>query len=309
MKVFCIFDDFPQKDISLIRSNCMDLDILPKGQTRPFGEDLKQLLLKYDALIIGTGQRLQEDFFYDVSNRKYIVTASTGVDHIKVPENKKDFIKIINAPTAIFSTVAEHIFAFIFAQEKLLFPAREVAFAGKHKNAMEYPPPQDIAGKIIGIIGYGHVGQAVAKFARAFSMEILAYDICSSKYKYETDISFFALDEVLQKADILVLSVPLLEGTKNLISAEKISLIRDSALFVSVSRPESCDNDALFAKASRCPDFKICLDYDADKIHGKWSNENLNIIVTPHIAGGTVQSRVRLFDEATQRFLEEINAK
>ena len=141
MKVFCVFDDFPQKDISLIRSNCMDLDILPKGQTRPSGEDLKQLLLKYDALIIGTGQRLQEDFFYDISNRKYIVTASTGVDHIKVPENKKDFIKIINAPTAIFSTVAEHIFAFIFAQEKLLFPAREVAFAGKHKNAMEYPPP------------------------------------------------------------------------------------------------------------------------------------------------------------------------
>lgn len=308
MKAFCIFDDFPEKDISLIKSNGVELDILPQGQERPAGEELKQLLLKYDALIISTGQKLEMSFFDDVNTPKYIVTASTGIDHIKIPENKKDLIKIINAPTAIFSTVAEHIFAFIFAQEKLLFPARNVAFRGEHKKAIG-KTPHDISGKTIGIIGYGHVGQSVAKFARAFSMKLLAYDVCSEKYKSETDISFLSLDEVLQKSDILVLSVPLLEGTMNLISAEKIKLIKDDAVFISVSRPESCDNEALFAKAENCPDFRICLDYDADKVQGKWNNTNLNIIVTPHIAGGTVQSRVRLFDQASERFVESVSGK
>ena len=308
MKAFCIFDDFPEKDIDLIKSKGIDVDVLPKGQERPSGNELKQLLLNYDVLIIGTGQKLESDFFDEISNAKYIVTASTGIDHIKVPDNKKELIKIINAPTAIFSTVAEHIFALIFAQEKLLFPAREVAFRGEHKKAIG-KTPHDIAEKTIGIVGYGHVGQAVAKFARAFSMNLLAYDVCADKYKSETDISFLPLDDVLQKADIIVLSVPLLEGTRNLISKEKIKLLRDDAMFVSVSRPESCDNDALFAKADECSDFKICLDYDADKVQGKWNKENLNIIVTPHIAGGTVQSRLRLFDQASERFVEMIHEK
>lgn len=308
MKAFCIFDDFPEKDIALVKSKGIILDVLPRGQARPLGEDLKKLLLDYDILIIGTGQKLEAEFFEEVTTKKYIVTASTGIDHIKIPENKKKLVTIINAPTAIFSTVAEHIFALIFAQEKLLLPARNVAFNGEHKKAIG-STPQDIAGKTIGIIGYGNVGQAVAKFARAFSMNILVYDVCADKFNEETDISFFSLDELLQKSEILVLSVPLLEETKNLISAERISLMRNDALFVSVSRPESCDNKALFEKAEVCHDFKICLDYDADKIQGLWNKNNLNIIVTPHIAGGTVQSRIRLFDQATKRFLEMIDGK
>ncbi len=305
MKAFCIFDDFPEKDIALIKSKGVDIDILPKGQTRPCGEELKQLLLNYDVLIIGTGQKFESNFFDEISSVKYIVTASTGIDHIKVPENKKEFIKIINAPTAIFSTVAEHIFAFIFAQEKLLFPARDVAFRGEHKKAIGRTP-QDIAEKTIGIIGYGHVGQAVAKFARAFSMKINAFDVCAEKYRSETDISFKSMDDVLTNSDIVVLSVPLLEGTVNLISDEKVELMRNNALFISVSRPESCDNKALFSKAENNPDFKVCLDYDADKVQGNWNKDNFNILVTPHIAGGTVQSRIRLFDQSTERFVREL---
>lgn len=308
MKAFCIFDDFSEKDISLIKSRGIDVDVLPKGQARPAGEELKHLLVTYDILIIGTGQKLESSFFEAISSMKYIVTASTGIDHIKVPDNKKDLVKIINAPTAIFSTVAEHIFAFIFAQEKLLFPAREVAFRGEHKKSIG-KTPQDIAEKTIGIIGYGHVGQAVAKFARAFSMKIFAYDVCADKYMSETDISFISLDEVLQNSDILVLSVPLLDSTRNLISTEKVNLMRDDALFISVSRPESCDNNALFSKAENKPNFKVCLDYDADTVQGKWNKDNYNIIVTPHIAGGTVQSRIRLFDQATERFLELLSGK
>ena len=303
MKVFCIFDDFPESSISMIKSKGIDFEILPKGQTRPSGEELKQLFLEYDALIIGTGQKFTPDFFDDITTQKYIVTASTGIDHIKVPDCKKDFVKIINAPTAIFSTVAEHVFALILAQEKLIFPAREVAFKGGHKKLIGRTP-QDIAGKKIGIIGYGHVGQAVAKYARAFSMELLAYDVSADNFKSESDISFLPLNELLQKSEIIVLSVPLLKDTTNLISKDKVNLIRDDALFVSISRPESCDNDALFAKAEKCSDFKVCLDYDAENIQGKWNKNNSNIIVTPHIAGGTVQSRIRLFDESTRRFLE-----
>lgn len=307
MKAFCVFDDFPETDIDLIREKGIELDILPKGQERPEGKELEQLLIQYDALIIGTGQKLENSFFDKVTSKKFVVTASTGIDHIKVPENKKELVTIVNSPTAIASTVAEHVFAFIFAQEKLLFSGRDVAYKGEHKKAIG-KAPQDISGKTLGIIGFGHVGQAVAKYASVFNMSILANTATPEKYENYKDVKFVSLDTVLMEADIIVMAVPLTESTRNLISKDKINLMKSNGLFISVSRPESCDNDALLAKAEDNSNFRVCFDYDADKVQGKWNKNSYNILVTPHIAGGTVQSRIRLFDEATKRFMEVLNA-
>lgn len=306
MKAFCVFDDFPKNDIDLIREKGIELDVLPKGQERPAGKELESLLNQYDVLIIGTGQKLEISFFDNVTSKKIIVTASTGTDHIKVPENKKELVTIINSPTAIAATVAEHVFAFIFAQEKLLFSGRDVAYKGEHKKSIG-KTPQDISGKTLGIIGFGHVGQAVTRFANVFNMSILANTATPKKYKNYKDVKFVSLDTVLMEADIIVMAVPLTETTKNLISKDKIDLMKSNGMFISVSRPESCDNDALLAKAEDNANFRVCLDYDADKVQGKWNKNSYNILVTPHIAGGTVQSRIRLFDEASKRFLELLN--
>ncbi len=130
MRVYSIFDDFPQSAIDILTHAGCTVVVHPMGEERPDEGELKCLLEKFDVLIIGTGQKLPNKSFENVTESKIIGTASIGTDHIDVPTEKGELVKIVNAPTANRISVAEHTFALVLSLTKNLANAVPVAVKG-----------------------------------------------------------------------------------------------------------------------------------------------------------------------------------
>ena len=298
MKIFSIFDDFSQEAIKILTDNGIEVDLLPKGEARPSGEALKKLIYEYDGIIISTAQKVTEDMLADVTTKKVIATASIGVDHIKVPSDKKDLITVVNAPVSNRLSVAEHIFGLIIALEKNFVNARNLASVGKAKSAMT-TKPHDLFGKTLGVIGTGGIGLTTMNYAKAFGLNLICYSNDSDERKKEIGEKFVELDELLKTTDIVLVTLPYFPATKNLISEEKIALMKDTATFISISHSGIVDTKAAIMRAKANPKFKVGMDIEAEETYPFFDGAEDNIIITPHIAGGTVQARLRMFSEVS----------
>lgn len=310
MKAYSIFDDFPQTSISLLEQNGIDVDIIPKGQPRPSGIALKQLLNEYDILFVSTAQKMSEDMFADITSPKIIGTASSGIDHIKIPENKRGLIRIANAVYANRSTVTEHTFGLILTLRKQLIEGRNTAFLGKTKKEMS-AKPKDLLNSVMGVIGAGGIASTVLRMAKCFGMRCLCWTLHPENHAelQKEGVEFVALETLLRESDVISVNIPYSVETENLVNAERVNLIKDDAVFITTSRVEVTDKKALFEKAHQYKSFGLGMDVDAANVQGLWTEDMYNVIITPHIGGGTVESRIRLFNECSENVIKLIKQK
>ncbi len=301
MKAFSIFDDFPESSIDILRQAGISVDLLPKGQTRPSGFELKRLLDSYDIVFISTAQKMPEDMFADINTPKIIGTASSGTDHIHIPQGKQHLIKIANATHANRTTVAEHTFGLILTLRKRLIEGRRISSEGKSKKEMK-EKPIDLFGSTMGVIGAGGIASAVLRLAKCFGMSCLCWTLHPEHHLDLSDdgVKFVDIETLLSRSDVVSVNIPLSEQTRNLVSSECVDMLKDNSVFVTTSRIGVTDKEALFTKAHHCKDFGLGMDVDASDVLGLWSPDMDNVIITPHIGGGTIQSRIRLFDECCE---------
>lgn len=308
MKAFSIFDDFPQSSIDILYHAGISVDLLPKGDIRPSGIELKRLLEFYDIVFISTAQKMPEEMFKDVTSLKIIGTASSGTDHIHIPVDKQHLVKVANATYANRSTVAEHTFALILTLRKRLIEGRRVASEGKSKKFMT-SKPIDLIGATIGVVGAGGIASTVLRIAKCFGMKCLCWTLHPELHSYlrMEGVQFVDIETLLRQSDVISVNIPLSEHTQNLISSERVAMLKDNAVFVTTSRIDVTDKEALFAKAHQCKEFGLGMDVDASDVMRLWSPDMDNVIVTPHIGGGTIESRIRLFDECTENVVKYLN--
>lgn len=302
MKAYSVFDDFSASAVSILEEKGIQVTVHPYGVPRPEGNKLKDILQEYDVLILGTGQKMPESIFADIQSERIIGTASIGTDHICIPDDKKNLITVVNAPKSNRISVAEHTFMLILALEKNLFDAITVAEKGAKKKEMHHNP-NDLFGKTIGIVGAGGTASAVISMAQAMRMRCICWTRAPEKHKDMTDVSFVSLDELMETADVISVNVPLTADTHNLISRDRIIQMKDDAIYISLSRAEITDNASLIERAKANPMFRVGLDVDADKVVGLWDSSMKNVIITPHIGGGTVEARVRMFEEVSKNIV------
>lgn len=178
-------------------------------------------------------------------NLRLIATRSTGFDHIDFAACTKKSVKVSNVPFYGENTVAEHTFALILALSRKLIPAIERTRAGNFDqiNLRGF----DLKEKTLGIIGFGHIGQHLAKMASGFQMKILACDVKKDKKlakKYQ--IEFCEIDDLLKKSDIISLHAPYNQKTHHLINKINITKIKPGALLVNTARGGLIETEALF---------------------------------------------------------------
>ena len=305
MKAFSVFDDFPQSSIDKLENNGISVTLIAKGKERPTGEALKSLLDEYDILFISTAQKMPEEMFYNISTPKIIGTASSGVDHIHIPADKRHLVRIANAPQANRSTVTEHTFGLILSLRKRIFEGRAIAAQGLSKRAM-VGKPVDLYGSTIGVVGAGGIASTVLRMAQCFGMKRLCWTLHPKNHNDLIDegVSFVDIDTLLKESDIVSVNLPLSDKTKNLITRERVELLKETATFITTSRLEISDNQALMEKAERIPTFSVGMDVDAATLKDLWNPTMNNVIITPHIGGGTVESRLRLFNECTKNVIK-----
>lgn len=302
MKAYSIFDDFTEEAKRILTEAGVEVTIHPMGVPRPNAAEMKRILEEYDCVIIGTSQKITEEMFDNISAPRIIATASVGLDHIHVPDAKKAFVKIINTPNANAQSVAEYTMGCALACVKRMAEGGRLYRAGKDNKAL-YRKPEDLAGKTIGVIGAGNISVRIMEYARFFGMKVLCWTRRPDKHREleRMDVSFTDLNTLAREADVISVNLPNNAETKDLISESLISEMKPTAVFISVSRLETVNAFALLEKAAREPTFYVCMDVDVNETLSAKTVDLPNIQITPHIAGGTVETRKRMFRELAER--------
>lgn len=176
---------------------------------------------------------------------QYINVAFTGVDHVGLAAAKNQDILLSNAAGYANQAVAELCIGLT------LDLYRQITQGNSDIRDENFPGPfqgGEINGKTVGVIGTGKIGLVTAQLYKAFGAKLVAYDPYPNPAAAELGIEFLTLDEVLTQADIVTLHLPLLSDTKGMISAEKLQLMKKSAILINCARGPIVDNAAL-AKA------------------------------------------------------------
>ena len=298
MNCYTIFDDFDLRATQIIRDAGIMLDIHPQGVPRPDASQMKRILEQYDAVIIGTTQKITEDMFDGITAPRIIATASVGLDHIRIPEDKKGLVTVYNTPKANAQAVAEYTFAAALSCCKRIPEGNRLYREGKNNKQLS-KKPIELYGKVLGVIGAGNISRRIMEFGEFFGMQILCWTRNPEKHQdlLQKGISFGSLEDIAKSADIISVNLPNKEGTKGIISEELVSEMKPDAIFVSVSRLPSVNAEALIRKSEEYPNFYTCMDVDLDQALMQKAGNLENVIITPHIAGGTVETRKRMFVE------------
>lgn len=307
IKAYCVFDGFNDEAKKIIENEGIELTI-NNSKNRPNGQELIDILKEYDILIMGIFSKLTADMIQYVKTPKIIATLSVGLDHIDNVFFESPLIKVVNIKTANAISVAEHIFSLILSLNKRVFESNYLVLEGNgHRNNV-HERPDDISQKILGLIGCGNITKEVIKIANVFNMRIKCYTKNPDNHKdmLEKGVEFVSLDEVLKQSDIINVSIPLNDETRNLISKEKINLIKKTATFINTSRTEIVDTKALIEYADLYDTFYVGLDIDLDEYTQLLSKYRKNVIVTPHTAGISKQAIYRMDFEIANKVVDSI---
>lgn len=293
--------------------------ILEEDFTSSYDEVL-QKINQYDGIIIRSRIPLNKNFLENAPNLKFIARVGAGMENIDLETAKNLGISLINSPEGNRDSVAEHVVAMLLILMNRLFIASEEVKNGVWKR--EENRGDELLGKIFGIIGYGNMGKATAKRLSGFGVEVIFYDILPNlEDEFAKQVS---LKELQERADILSLHIPLDASTKYLVDENFISKMKKNFYLVNTARGKNVKTSAL-VDALKSGKVKAAaldvLEYE------KSSFENLDIstslsarnkedlqflldseqvIVTPHIAGWTHQSKEKLaqfiVDKIVQQF-------
>lgn len=238
-------------------------------------------------IIVVSNLPLKREVLENCKNLKMISVAFTGVDHIAMDYCREKGITVSNCAGYSTESVAELVFGMLISLYRNIIRCDEVVRNGGTKDGLV---GFEIKGKKFGIVGTGAIGLKTAEIAKAFGCMVYAY---SRTQKEIEGITYLPLDELFSECDIISLHVPLTESTKGLINAEKLALMKKTAVLINTARGPVVDSSAL---AEALADGKIagaCIDVFENEPPVAKEHPLLNapnVIATPHIAFATAEA-------------------
>ena len=293
--------------------------VLEEDFTSSYDEVL-QKINQYDGIIIRSRIPLDKNFLENAQNLKFIARVGAGMENIDLEVAKNLGISLINSPEGNRDAVAEHVVAMLLILMNRLFIASEEVKNGIWKR--EENRGDELLGKTFGIIGYGNMGKATAKRLSGFGVEVIFYDILPNlEDEFAKQVS---LEELQERADILSLHIPLDASTKYLVDENFISKMKKNFYLVNTARGKNVKTSAL-VDALKSGKVKAAaldvLEYEKSSFENLDTSSSLStrnkedlqflldseqVIVTPHIAGWTHQSKEKLaqfiVDKIVQQF-------
>jgi glyoxylate reductase len=231
------------------------------------------------------------------SGLKVIANMAVGYDNVDVEAAEERGIVVTNTPGVLDETTADTAFMLLLAAARRLGESERILRAGD----WEWWGPKlfvgvDVWGKTLGIVGMGRIGQAVARRARGFGMEILYHNRSRNEdAERELDAHYADLDELLETADFVSVHTPLTEETRHLIGPEELDKMKPAAVLVNTSRGPVVDEGALADALADGRIFAAGLDvYEEEpNVHPKLL-ELENAVLAPHIGSGSQETRDRM---------------
>lgn len=265
---------------------------------------------QYDGIIIRSRIPIDRNLLQQAKKLKFVARVGAGMENIDVKFAAKSGIQLISSPEGNRDSVAEHVLGMLLILMNRLFIASNEVKNGIWKR--EENRGDELLGKTFGIIGYGNMGKAVAKRLSGFGVKVIFHDILPNlSDEFATQVS---LETLQNEADILSLHIPITSETRYLIDSAFISAMKNNFYFINTARGENVKTKDLVEALKSGKIKGACLDVLEFE---KPSFENLDIknedleyllqsekaIVTPHIAGWTVQSKEKLAQVIVDKIL------
>ncbi|MFN3346483.1 MAG: 2-hydroxyacid dehydrogenase [Candidatus Bipolaricaulaceae bacterium] len=280
----------------------------------PLGKDgLVEFARDAEALIVLLSDRIDDAVLQNLPRLRIVANLGVGVDNIDVGAASRHGVLVTNTPDVLTEATADLAWALLMAVARRVVEAdrdlRQEGFPGwtflpKHLGL-------DVFGKTVGIVGFGRIGQAVARRARGFGMTVL-YHSRTRRPEAENALGarFSSLDELLRESDFVVLCVPLTPETRHLIGARQLSLMKRTAVLVNVARGPVVDEEALVQALKEGRIWGAGLDvFEREpQVHPELLGLG-NVVLTPHIGSATWTTRRRMAALAVDNVLAALRGQ
>lgn len=246
-------------------------------------------------------------------NLKYIGVMATGYNVIDTKACREKNITVSNIPSYSTDAVSQHVFAFILNFSNLVQLHSDSVHKGDWVRCPDFcywlSPMTELAGKTLGIYGFGNIGQKVAQIAHAFGMKVLVKTHSAKSFTGNEEI--VSTEELFSKSDFITLHAPLTDETKELVDEKTLSLVKPGAIIINTARGGLVKESAV-AKALNDKTLK---GYAADVVLSEPQDPSSplltapNCIITPHIAWAPLETRERLMEIAIQNIKGFLSGK
>ena len=255
--------------------------------------DLAERIGEYDALIVRSGTKVTEELLDRAERLKVIGRAGVGVDNVDVAAATRRGIVVANAPQSTVISAAEHTVALLLALARNVPQAHAALREGRWERSRF--GGIELAGKTLGIVGFGRIGQQVARRARALEMKVVGYDPYVSPERFRALGAEHAaeLSDLLAQSDFLTLHLTLTEETHGLLGREQLAATKPGIRVVNVARGELVDEDALADALASGHVAGAALDVFSAEPYSGPLLELENVVVTPHLGASTEEAQDR----------------
>lgn len=303
MKKVLVAERLDPAGVELLRQH-FDVDV--REQTPE--DELAAIIGDYDGLMIKTYTRVSAQVIDRASRLKVIARAGSGLDKVDVPYAQGKGIVVRNTPEANVVSVAELVFSLMLAV------SRRVAAADRYVRSREGWDRDrftgvELAGKTLGIVGFGHIGKLVAVRAHAFDMQVRCFDpFVEAPAMAEHGVGKVeALDDLLGEADYLTLHVPLVDATRHLLSHAQFRRMKPGAIVINTARGPVVDEAALVKALQDGEIAGAGLDvYEAEPPQSAELLALDNLVLTPHIGAATHEALRRMTVQAAEVIVETL---
>jgi D-3-phosphoglycerate dehydrogenase len=284
-----ISDALSPAAVQIFKDRGIDVDFQPDlGKDK---DKLAAIIGDYDGLAIRSATKVTAKILEQATKLKVIGRAGIGVDNVEIPAATAKGIIVMNTPFGNSITTAEHAIAMMFALARQIPQADASTQAGKwEKNRFM---GVELTAKTLGVIGCGNIGSIVAERGIGLRMRVIAYDpFLSPERALELGVEKVELDELLRRADVITLHVPMTEKTKNILSAENIAKAKKGVRIINCARGGLVDEVALRAAldsghvAGAAFDVFIEEPAKENPLFG-----HPNVVCTPHLGAATTEAQ------------------
>jgi D-3-phosphoglycerate dehydrogenase / 2-oxoglutarate reductase len=271
--------------IDLLRER---FDVVVDGET-----DLVEAIADCDGIVIRSATKLTADVLRHAERLKVIGRAGVGVDNVDVEAATRKGIVVANAPESTVVSAAEHTLALLLALARHVPEAHAALKEGRWERSRF--GGIELAGKTLGVLGFGRIGQQVARRALALEMRVIAYDPFVSRERFRElgAERVESAEDVYAEADFLTLHLPLTDDTRGSIGRDAIARMRPGVRIVNAARGELIDEDALADALRGGAVAAAALDvFSREPYDGPLLGLD-NVVVTPHLAASTAEAQDR----------------
>ncbi|MDD4875604.1 MAG: phosphoglycerate dehydrogenase [Dehalococcoidales bacterium] len=303
MKVL-VADSISNAGIDILRS-CAQVDV--KTGLKP--EEIISIIGDYEAIVVRSQTRVTAEIIKAGKKLQIIGRAGVGIDNIDVAEATQHGIVVVNAPTGNTISAAEHAIALMLALARNI-PQANTSLRGGAWRRSDFMGTE-VRGKVLGIIGLGNVGSAVARRARGLEMKLLAYDpFISVEHARNLQLELVSLEKILKESDFITLHIPKTSTTSGLIGEKELALVKPTVRIINCARGGLIDEEALAKAVSE----KRVAGAAIDVFPKEPTTESVlfqydNIIVTPHLGASTTEAQAMAASDVADQIADVFGGK